>query len=334
MTFFDKKEEVLEIKLTSYGRQKLASGKFKPVYYAFFDDDILYDADRAGVTEDNNDIEPRIQENTPSTRIQTGFTDLEKKVMKQTHVFSNGIFHEHDVTDLNFDPDVFADTDGLRNVLPLGHSQLGNQHAASWRVEFLDGEFYASKSNLNDDPNKKTIVNIPQIDCDIDVQPVLVEKTFTGVADEETGRYVAVNPETNQFIRLTEDSILLDISEGNVDILNDAYSLEVFEVVTEDSKEVLKPKMFLREVEHIKNGILLDKQEIDAQIRQYQTNNKIVEYFFDISFDDNIDERTKFHKIVSREFKGNLFDNNVGFESFSQTPGSRLYTTDNEGEDC
>ena len=66
MTFFDKKEEILELKLSSYGRQKLAAGKFKPVYYAFFDDDILYDGARAGITEDNNDIEPRIQENSLS----------------------------------------------------------------------------------------------------------------------------------------------------------------------------------------------------------------------------------------------------------------------------
>ena len=65
MTFFNKKEEVLEIKLSSYGKQKLAAGTFKPVYYAFFDDDILYDGARAGISEDNNNIEPRIQEERP-----------------------------------------------------------------------------------------------------------------------------------------------------------------------------------------------------------------------------------------------------------------------------
>ena len=66
MTFFNKKEEILELKLSSYGRQKLAAGSFKPTYYAFFDDDILYDGSRGGISEDNNDIEPRIQENSPS----------------------------------------------------------------------------------------------------------------------------------------------------------------------------------------------------------------------------------------------------------------------------
>ena len=44
MEFFNKKEEVLEIKLTNYGKDRLAAGQLNPTYYAFFDDDVLYDA--------------------------------------------------------------------------------------------------------------------------------------------------------------------------------------------------------------------------------------------------------------------------------------------------
>ena len=66
MAFFNKKQEVLDIQLTPYGEDLLSRGKFKPVYYAFFDDDVLYDASgSAGIIEDQNDVEPRIQENTP-----------------------------------------------------------------------------------------------------------------------------------------------------------------------------------------------------------------------------------------------------------------------------
>ena len=39
MTFFNKKEEILEIKLTSFGKHLLSCGKFKPAYYKFFDND-------------------------------------------------------------------------------------------------------------------------------------------------------------------------------------------------------------------------------------------------------------------------------------------------------
>ena len=43
MLFMNKKEEVLDIELTPYGKHLLSNGKLKPVYYAFFDDNILYD---------------------------------------------------------------------------------------------------------------------------------------------------------------------------------------------------------------------------------------------------------------------------------------------------
>ena len=56
MTFFNKKEEVIQIKLTQYGKHLLSKGKFKPTYYAFFDDSVLYDSNYAGHTEVQNDI--------------------------------------------------------------------------------------------------------------------------------------------------------------------------------------------------------------------------------------------------------------------------------------
>ena len=40
-----------------YGKQLLSMGKMKPVYYAFFDDNIMYDGEYAGITENQNIIQ-------------------------------------------------------------------------------------------------------------------------------------------------------------------------------------------------------------------------------------------------------------------------------------
>ena len=334
MTFFNKKEEILELKLSSYGKQKLAAGTFKPVYYAFFDDDVLYDGARAGISEDNNDIEPRIQENSPSLRVQTNFTDLEKKVKRQTHNEINEIFHESNVTDYIKEPSVFKDYDGLRNVLPLGKSQLGNPRVAAWRLEFLNGEFYSSNSNINE-PNLKPIINIPQIDSEMLVRPVLVDKDFKGVTDPETDKFIYENMDSSQFIRLLDDYILLDIEENNVDLLNDSFSMEVYEITTNaDNEEILIPKMFKKQIVKVVDGILLDQEEIDAQISKIGINETFAEYYFNITFDDKIDGKTISEKIAPREKRGNIFDSNIAYEEFKQTPGAELYTSDNDGEDC
>ena len=72
MTFFNRKEEVIDIELTQYGKLLLAKGKFKPKKYAFFDDDVIYDAqymtptDPTSVSnpiaENQNDVGTRIKE--------------------------------------------------------------------------------------------------------------------------------------------------------------------------------------------------------------------------------------------------------------------------------
>ena len=74
MLFMDKKEEVLDIELTPYGKKLLSMGKMKPVYYAFFDDNIMYDSEYGGQEEDQNIIQQRITELTPQLQTQYKFT--------------------------------------------------------------------------------------------------------------------------------------------------------------------------------------------------------------------------------------------------------------------
>ena len=69
MEFFDSKQEVIDIRLTQFGKNLLARGFFKPVYYQFFDDDILYNSEYAGFTEPQNNAEERILE-TPRIKTQ------------------------------------------------------------------------------------------------------------------------------------------------------------------------------------------------------------------------------------------------------------------------
>ncbi len=82
MTFFDSKEEVMSIVLTGYGKYKLSIGEFKPEFYAFFDEGIIYDIEHAGGTESQNDIEPRIVENTPYLKPQPYYYGSETEYKK------------------------------------------------------------------------------------------------------------------------------------------------------------------------------------------------------------------------------------------------------------
>ena len=82
MTFFNRKEEVLEVELTPYGRYLLSLGELEPVYYSFFDDDVVYDSQYIGIVQEQNSIQPRILDNTPRLHTQANFDGIESNIKK------------------------------------------------------------------------------------------------------------------------------------------------------------------------------------------------------------------------------------------------------------
>ena len=70
MSFFNKKEEVIDIELTQLGKYLLSKGRFKPVFYVFSDDEILYNVEYTeGSPERAREASTRIQKETQRFRI-------------------------------------------------------------------------------------------------------------------------------------------------------------------------------------------------------------------------------------------------------------------------
>tara|TARA_R100001082_G_C4364386_1_gene161073 strand:+ start:834 stop:1982 length:1149 start_codon:yes stop_codon:yes gene_type:complete len=90
MRFFNKKEEVLDVQLTQFGKSMLSIGKFRPDQYAFFDDDILYHTQYSGGSgswgaldtgydEDQSETQKRIKE-TPRLKTQYVYHGVETDI--------------------------------------------------------------------------------------------------------------------------------------------------------------------------------------------------------------------------------------------------------------
>ncbi len=80
MTFFDKKEEVMKVELTPLGRYKLSIGKLNPHHYRFFDSNVVYDSNANGHSEEQNDADVRIRENTPLLKQNPNITGVETSI--------------------------------------------------------------------------------------------------------------------------------------------------------------------------------------------------------------------------------------------------------------
>jgi hypothetical protein len=159
MEFFNRKEEVLDIQMTQYGKYLLSKGKFKPKFYAFYDGDLIYDSNYGGFSENQNETAERIKE-TSRLKALSAFEGAETRIKKVTQ--GEAVKH------LDIDEKAML----LQQVQPtqtkhyamggqLGTSDLSSDKAPSWSVRFLDGEMEGSSANYTGSIRNELI---PQID--------------------------------------------------------------------------------------------------------------------------------------------------------------------------
>lgn len=282
MTFKNQKEEVIEIELTSYGKYLLSKGKFKPEYYAFYDDDVLYDAEYGGEAEEQNYAQTRILEETPRTRVQTVFSGIETEVKKQI---------EEARANKKKIKNAFQTTKEKHYALsmPLGNSSVSSDFAPSWDTTIYGAEFAEQLSVSSGDHQ---IMQIPQMNLD----DVVYRAEVVESDEEPLSKQIAPSAEAQDFpngttIRVSEGDFIIEIDELHTDSLRDNYEVEFYivedESVDGNDVEVLIPLSFQKRFgDRIVDGILLDSEETPSA----EIDETYVEYYFDVEVDLEIDK--------------------------------------------
>jgi len=301
MEFFDKKEDVLDVQLTEYGKNLLANGNLNPVYYAFFDDDIMYDVSGSGYSEIQNQAEPRIQDDTPKLKIIRTRTSAETRVNE----FLNNL--ETAIGSTNSDPasnvaafkqqQPFA-AKGKVDAYPIGRSSLNSQYNPAWQIEILSKPTIQSAQRYLAEDDY--IDNIPQINIDIDYQ-ILFEQGEMTV--EAISGYLG---DTNVYLTMRENYLMMEILEDNTDFEKQNFDVEVY-----ISQSVQG---------YVQKSYMIDDS---TQFIQPTTNN--VEYYMNLLVDNEIPS-----EIISEL---NISDKAVSTGASRLKLNRDLYTTENE-EPC
>ena len=136
MEFFNRKEEVIDIQLTQYGKHLLSKGKFRPSFYAFFDDDVLYDREYAANGEDQKNIEDRIKK-TPRIKAQYNFSARDLKSKKIDYDWCKGEMAQCNKLQVSKDKHYSLG-------LPIGKTELNSSMMPAWDVKVLTGHITGS----------------------------------------------------------------------------------------------------------------------------------------------------------------------------------------------
>jgi len=221
MEFFNKKEDVLDFKLTEYGKYLLAIGRLKPTYYAFFDDDIMYDVTGQGMSESPSMAESRIQSTTPSLKVIPTRTSAEGRVNSFVQQVTEMLGPDSDPADkveIFSKIEVFEEK-GKVNAYPLGRSSLTSQKNPAWNLEILsEPRITSAKEYLNDNDY---IENIPQINIDMDYRMNFSDGTSPGVQNISLDN-------SSLYLSVENNYLILEVREENTDFEKENFEIEVF----------------------------------------------------------------------------------------------------------
>tara|TARA_R100000234_G_scaffold117126_1_gene95132 strand:+ start:26084 stop:26962 length:879 start_codon:yes stop_codon:yes gene_type:complete len=254
MTFFNKKEEVIQLELTRVGREKLSKGQFIPDHYEFLDEDILYDRKNANsdTQEEQNEVKQRIKKKLSlrsltakqSVPIQTAVTKKENRLQESLGTFIPYSNYRPAWDVVAQDGEVFTGSGDVlfsarevSNGLTVGPSYE--------KVPQLDLECsYNYNSYVKIDREDKEIKDIVKENIYIDMSDLLPR--------EEDDSFILFEKDFNDFT--------ITFEELNTLQEKDEYTLEVFqyEYTTVDGVEkvTVNPLFFDDEEENV------DKQSV------------------------------------------------------------------------
>lgn len=324
MSFFDQKEEVLDIELTPYGRNLLSRGKWKPFYYAFFDDDIIYDSKYCNVQETAAELVERIK-SIPRLKTHYSFTGIEKQVEKNLEaVKQNKQMLESLIQPAKADKHFYSHG-------RLGNSVLGDRNLPALTMQALNGEIdNTTIFQIGDKPNLKTpLIQLKDINYNIksinlqtnseQVNPITIPLSFSdGTA-----------------LEIVDDFLLLEFNENNVEDQVKNFEIEMYSVETDEEtgEENYIQIYFDQKFQNYKNGILLDPPKLSQEDQKYydeqrSLDNFRAENYFNILIDNEIDKNL-ICKLINKVSNGNTsqYLSSYDCEEASKEDGQKIDTT-------
>jgi len=310
MAFFNKKEEVIDIQLTQYGKHLLSKGEFRPTSYAFFDDNILYDSSYAGLdTESQNSIEPRIQENTPALKTQYIYYGAETEILRIAEEIrgTNGAVPSmQPVADKHY-----------AMSAPLGTSALHTDKMPSWQVRYFAAELDSSIQYVT---GAHPTMKIPQLGSTVTYKTEIYDQNSLppnaaavgkgfgdrlndGISSESEYLMQSELFQDGTYFVTRGDQLLIEIEEKNTDFFKENFDVEIFIVEEVDvtgsirtpamgtkknKKEILQPLKFSKKMPEVVDGLLVRPDSMSSTALDADDAG----YYFEVNVDHEIAPET------------------------------------------
>ena len=290
MTFFDKKTEVMKVELTPLGRYKLSIGRLKPHHYRFFDNNVIYDGTSMGISEDQNDSDHRIRQETPVLKQNPNITGVETMISIIETEDIRVQQEEYDPTKPNSIKLKMRknnrDDHINQMVYNIGTIEPDARQSPSMQINAFRGKLSGSTSKFYSSRNIQT-ASIAQIDLELSYE-VLTTNSLLDVTPTNEDIQVIGPFEDGSRLLIKKQDPLIRIKETNAFDEKDNFHITAYKVQAQDGVGSLvyeKMKFDLKE-KRIMSDLYVGQQNVERD--QFTPND--IPFFFDILVDKEIAE--------------------------------------------
>tara|TARA_R110000824_G_scaffold4217_2_gene20049 strand:- start:10066 stop:11079 length:1014 start_codon:yes stop_codon:yes gene_type:complete len=311
MTFFNKKEEVIDLKLTPHGRYLLSIGELKPVYYCFLDNDIIYDSQAIGYTEIQNQANDRIINETAKLKVTPGTYGVETTL---DYLESNGV----EIDDLRQQR---SEKKINKFPTPIGMNPPISQRTSTIHTVFLSTAISSSSHYYSGSLPKGTnikgsstleIIELPQLNTFPTYNIITDKLMYRQELELQTGTETSELFSDNSYFRVLSDIPLLYFKEVNSFNFRNNYDIEVFEVDEQGDLPIYKKLKFRKpKVHKIVDGFLVEMEDAQYGSSEYDKPDDYVDHYFDILTDDEISPEFICEYIDKAEEKNIYIDGDI-----------------------
>ena len=344
-SFFDSKQEVIDFQITPHGKRLLSKGKFKPSYYSFVDEGVVYDDSYIGVINENqNNIEPRIQDGTPTLKsiplsygierdIKEKGNIKEKLLIDELSLLSNsGVSSEYSPswsitllknTIINTTP-FYTSSDGLYVRIPQINVSCSYKEQIMLDKVYVTARQSLDKSDFGLDSNDSTTFEFSPLSAlsseNISINSLQIQSEISG---RNSTFLTSRHFQDGTIFTIEEDEVVIDLMQLNTGV-DEEYEIEVFKYEKDkNGNEIVIPLDFqFKENQNLIDDILVD---VESNFTTLPIDSNKVEYFIDLNSDREIDQRIICSYIVPMT-KGKGINNSLACKRTNdRTTTGRLY---------
>ena len=286
MKFLNKKEQVFDIQLTPHGKHKLSAGTFNPVYYAFFDDNVIYDIKyvSGSSAEVQNEIHERIKNETQYLESQAIFQERMGGSVVEGGLLLDTIYPKEENI--------------LTSYGSIGDARLLSEDtnvAPAWKVAAMVGTITGSINNSFQGNLGTTTTDVQRAEANVTQINITASYALSSEDPAELNRnnsyenfrdleFVTSTFADGRVIKLTTEDPLIYLEELNTELLTKNFDIEVFKIEDDDFRKLY----FKSQKPQIVDGMMVAER---PEIQQAELDKNSVEYYFSILRDSQVDDR-------------------------------------------